>query len=346
MVGWDLPGHGDSPPASDFDVDALAAAVLGVADDLGAGTFHYAGDSLGGCVGLALLLAAPDRITSATVVCTGARIGEPAMWRERAAAVRAGGTAVLLASAPGRWFGLGFTDRAPRVAEALLDALRTADDESYAAACDALAAFDLRSRLAEISAPVLAVAGEFDVPTPPVDLRSIAAGVQHGRFVQLSGVGHLAPAEAPDEVARLIVEAARSPTSTPTAAQLRAAGMRVRREVLGAAYVDAATAVTSELTADFQDLITEYAWGRVWTRPGLDRRSRSMITITALVARGHFEELAVHLRAARTNGLTDAEIVEVLLQTAIYCGVPAANAAFRVAAQVLAEPADEAGGGQ
>ncbi|MDT4996863.1 MAG: 3-oxoadipate enol-lactonase / 4-carboxymuconolactone decarboxylase [Pseudonocardiales bacterium] len=346
VVGWDLPGHGASPPASDFDVDTLAAAVLGVADDLGAVKFHYAGDSLGGCVGLALLLTAPDRITSATVVCTGARIGEPAMWRERAAAVRAGGTAVLLASAPGRWFGPGFADRAPRVAEALLDGLRTADDESYAAACDALAAFDLRSRLAEISAPVLAVAGEFDVPTPPVDLRSIAAGVQHGRFVQLSGVGHLAPAEAPDDVARLIVETAQSPTSTPTAAQLRAAGMRVRREVLGAEYVDAATAGTSELTADFQDLITEYAWGRVWTRPGLDRRSRSMITITALVARGHFEELAVHLRAARTNGLTDAEIVEVLLQTAIYCGVPAANAAFRVAAQVLAEPADEAGGGR
>jgi 3-oxoadipate enol-lactonase/4-carboxymuconolactone decarboxylase len=346
VVGWDLPGHGGSPPANRFDIDELAAAVVRVADDLGAATFHYAGDSIGGCVGLTLLLAAPDRVDSATAVCTGARIGEPAMWRERAAAVRAGGTAVLRAGAPARWFGPGFADRAGDVASSLLDALGTADDESYATACEALAEFDVRARLAEISTPVLAIAGEFDVPTPPADLRTIAAGVQHGRFVQLPGVGHLAPAEAPGEVARLITEhadAARPRGSTPTIAQLRAAGMRVRREVLGAAHVDAVTANSNELTADFQDLITEYAWGGVWTRPGLDRRSRSMITITALVARGHFAELALHLRAARTNGLTDAEIAEVLLQTAIYCGVPAANAAFRVAAEVFAEPP---GGGE
>ena len=114
-------------------------------------------------------------------------------------------------------------------------------------------------------------------------------------------------------------------------------GMEVRREVLGAEHVDRATAHASELTEEFQELITEYAWGAVWTRPGLDRRSRSMITLTALVALGHDEELALHLRAARTNGLSVDEIKEVLLQTAIYCGVPDANTAFRVAQQVLAE---------
>src|SRR4051795_10228852 len=105
-------------------------------------------------------------------------------------------------------------------------------------------------------------------------------------------------------------------------------GMRVRREVLGADHVDRATAHASELTQEFQELITEYAWGTIWTRPGLDRRSRSLITLTALVARGHYEELAMHLRAARRNGLTNDEIKELLLQTAIYCGVPDANTAF------------------
>jgi len=118
-------------------------------------------------------------------------------------------------------------------------------------------------------------------------------------------------------------------------------GMEVRREVLGAEHVDRATANASELTTEFQQLITEYAWGTVWTRPGLDRRSRSMITLTALIALGHDEELALHLRAARTNGLTVDEIKEVLLQTAIYCGVPAANTAFRIAQQVLEEAADD-----
>jgi 4-carboxymuconolactone decarboxylase len=116
-------------------------------------------------------------------------------------------------------------------------------------------------------------------------------------------------------------------------------GMEVRREVLGDEHVDDAVAKTTEFTKDFQDLITRYAWGEIWTRPGLDRRMRSAITLTALIARGHFEELAMHVRAARRNGLTDDEIKEVLLQSAIYCGVPAANQAFAVASRVFEEDA-------
>jgi 3-oxoadipate enol-lactonase/4-carboxymuconolactone decarboxylase len=111
--------------------------------------------------------------------------------------------------------------------------------------------------------------------------------------------------------------------------------MEVRREVLGDEHVEAALERTTDLTADFQDLITRYAWGEIWTRPRLDRRTRSAITLTALVARGHFDELAIHLKAALRNGLTEDEIKEVLLQSAIYCGVPAANSAFAVAQRVL-----------
>ncbi len=114
-------------------------------------------------------------------------------------------------------------------------------------------------------------------------------------------------------------------------------GMEVRRAVLGDDHVDRAVARTTEFTADFQDLITRYAWGEIWTRPGLDRRTRSCITLTALVAGGHEQELAMHIRGALRNGLTPDEIREVLLQTAIYCGVPAANSAFAVAQEVLAE---------
>jgi 4-carboxymuconolactone decarboxylase len=114
-------------------------------------------------------------------------------------------------------------------------------------------------------------------------------------------------------------------------------GMKVRREVLGDRHVDAAVERTSDFTADFQDLITRYAWGEIWTRPGLDRRTRSAITLTALIALGRFEELRMHLRAALRNGLEEGEIKEVLLQSAIYCGVPAANTAFAVAQEVLDE---------
>ena len=114
-------------------------------------------------------------------------------------------------------------------------------------------------------------------------------------------------------------------------------GLAVRREVLGATHVDAALASVDDVTADFQEMITRYAWGGIWTRPGLDRRMRSAVTLTALVAHGHWAELELHLRAALRNGLSKEEIVEVLLQTAIYCGVPSANSAFRVAKKVLAE---------
>jgi 4-carboxymuconolactone decarboxylase len=112
-------------------------------------------------------------------------------------------------------------------------------------------------------------------------------------------------------------------------------GSAVRREVLGDSYVEQAAARTTEFTRDFQELVTEFAWGTIWTRPGLDRRSRSMITLTALIARGRDEELALHIRAALRNGLSRDEIKEVLLQTAVYCGMPDANAAFRIAQSVF-----------
>jgi 4-carboxymuconolactone decarboxylase len=113
--------------------------------------------------------------------------------------------------------------------------------------------------------------------------------------------------------------------------------MEIRREVLGDAHVDAAVERTTPFTADFQDLITRYAWGEIWARPGLDRRTRSCITLVALVALGRHEELAMHVRAALRNGLTEDEIKEVLLHSAVYCGVPAANSAFAIAQKVLEE---------
>jgi 3-oxoadipate enol-lactonase/4-carboxymuconolactone decarboxylase len=180
-----------------------------------------------------------------------------------------------------------------------------------------------------MTTPTLVIAGAADVPTPPEDLAQIAFRVKDGRLVVLSGVGHLAPVEAPDQVAALIASHLR-----PDA---YAMGMAVRRSVLGDAHVDRAMAATTAFDSDFQDLITRYAWGTIWTRPALDRRSRSMITLTALVARGHHEELTMHLRAARRNGVTNDEIKELLMQTAIYCGVPDANTAFRIAGQALAD---------
>ncbi len=121
------------------------------------------------------------------------------------------------------------------------------------------------------------------------------------------------------------------------------AGMEVRRAVLGDAHVDRSLANRNELTHEFQALITRYAWGEIWTRPGLPRHTRSLLTIAMMVALNRGEELALHLRAAKNNGVTRDEIKEVLLQTAIYCGVPAANSAFHLADRIFADEADAAG---
>ena len=353
VVAWDLPGHGHNRavPEEPFTMAELATGVLRVVDDIraergGDDTFFYAGDSVGGAVGLQLLLDVPARVTSAVLLCTGARIGDAASWTGRMGQVSVSGTPVMVAGSAERWFGAGFLEREPERGSALLHALQEADDDGYVQVCAALADFDVRDRLAEIGVPVLAVAGVEDVTTPPDSLREIAEGVKDGRLVELDGVAHLAPAEAPERVAgllreHLLGEAPRVGGDDRTVREVRDAGLVVRREVLGDAHVDRATAATTDLTRDFQELITQYAWGSIWTRPGLDRRSRSLITLTALVARGHREELAMHVRAARTNGVTVEEIKELLLQTAIYCGVPDANTAFRIAQRVLDEMAAE-----
>jgi 3-oxoadipate enol-lactonase/4-carboxymuconolactone decarboxylase len=347
VVAWDLPGHGHnrSLPEEPYDLAELAAGVLAVVDEIllqrdeVGGSFSYAGNSVGGAVGLQLLLDAPGRVRDAVLLCTGAKLGEQAMWTGRMAQVAMSGTAVMVAGSSQRWFAPGFLERRPEVGSSLLHALAETVDQGYNLACGAIAAFDVRQRLGEIAAPVLAVAGSVDPVTPPALLEDISDGVRDGRLVVLDGVAHLAPAEAPEQVARLVRQHAlgEAPPAASPAGDRQEAGTAVRREVLGDAHVDRAVAGTTDFTRDFQELLTEYAWGAVWTRPGLDRRSRSLITLTALVARGHHDELAVHVRAALTNGVTVDELEELLLQTAVYCGVPDAGAAFRIAQQVLAD---------
>jgi 3-oxoadipate enol-lactonase/4-carboxymuconolactone decarboxylase len=325
VVCWDLPGHGGSAAdliSAGAGVGDLADLVLALADSLGIERFAYAGVSLGGAVGLHLAVHRPQRLSSLAVICSSAHFNGAKPWEERAALVRREGLAELAESADARWFTSGFT-----VPE-LIEDHRRADPEAYAACCDALAAFDLRDRLPEIAVPTLLVAGRDDPATPPAHLREIADAVPGAALVELPGASHLAPAQCPEAV----LTALRAHLGGPAGR-----GMEVRREVLGDAHVDRAQARQTPFTARFQDFISRYAWGEIWTDPTLSRRERSMITLTALVAHGHYDEFAMHVRAARRNGLTPEEIGAVLLQTAVYCGVPAANSAFATAQRVLAE---------
>jgi 3-oxoadipate enol-lactonase/4-carboxymuconolactone decarboxylase len=337
VVRWDLPGHGGSPAGligPGASVADLAALVLDLADTLGLERFDYAGVSLGGAVGLHLAVHHPDRVKRLAVVCSSARFGEPAGWAERAALVRGEGVEPVAYSAVGRWFTPAFAG-VPAARARVAELLR-ADPGGYAACCDALADFDLRADLPRITAPTLVVAGREDLATPVSHARELADGIPHATLTELAGASHLALVEKPAAVL-LALSAHFTPECPDDDAGRWARGTAVRRAVLGDAHVDRAIERTSGFTAEFQDFITRYAWGEIWTRPGLDRRTRSCVTLTALVAHGHLEELAMHVRGALRNGLTPEEIKEVLLQTAVYCGVPAANAAFATAQRVLAE---------
>ncbi|MFJ9033819.1 3-oxoadipate enol-lactonase [Streptomyces sp. NPDC102274] len=335
VIRYDLPGHGASaaelvgPGAS---VGDLAALVLDLADRLGIATFAYAGVSLGGAVGTWLAIHHPERVASLSVVCSSARFGQPAGWRDRAALVRADGMRPLAETARERWFTAAFRD--VPAATALVGDLLAVDPAGYAACCDALADFDVRADLPGVLCPTFVVAGRDDPATPPAHARELADGIPGATLVEIPRAAHLANVERSAAVLAALV----GNLAGPDGDEARyATGMTVRRAVLGDAHVDRAQASTTDFTSDFQDFITRYAWGEIWTRPGLDHRSRSCITLTALVAHGHLDELALHVRAALRNGLTSQEIKEVLLQTAVYCGVPAANSAFAVASRVLDE---------
>ena len=199
---------------------------------------------------------------------------------------------------------------------------------------------DLRHRLGAIRAPTLVIGGADDPAPPPEHAELVHSSISKARLVIIDRAAHLANVEQPEALTRAVLDHL-DPLAEGRTEELSDSahkrGMRVRREVLGDDHVDGAITRTTDFTADFQDLITRYAWGEIWTRPGLDRRTRSCITLTALVALGRFEELEMHVAAARRNGLSVEEIKEVLLHSAIYCGVPAANSAFAVAQRILAD---------
>ncbi|MFC5502480.1 alpha/beta fold hydrolase [Lysinimonas soli] len=205
-VSWDLPGHGRSPaPSEPFSMAELADAVARVLDELGESHALFAGVSMGGAVGLELLLGHPDRIDAAAIICSGAVIGTPAGWTERAAVARSTGTASLVVPSAQRWFAPDSMARSPEITGRLLHSLRDADDEGYARCCEALAGYDVRSQLGRITAPVLAVWGEYDEVTPEASAAQIASGVARGRVAEVRDAGHLAPAEQPERIAELLI---------------------------------------------------------------------------------------------------------------------------------------------
>nr|WP_245699689.1 alpha/beta fold hydrolase [Streptomyces roseifaciens] len=605
VLRFDLPGHGGAPAAPAATVDDLGDRLVATLDSLGVDRFGYAGCSLSAAVGIDLALRHPHRLASLALVAASARYGTADSWRQRGAGVRRDGLDPVARSAPERWFTANFSGAQPAIVDWAVQMVGTTDTYSYIAACDALAAFDVRAELTRISVPTLVIVGAEDTTTPPADARVLVAGIHDAKLAVVPGASHLAPVEQPSAVTDLLVRhfttawqmstqqglsavTGASPTQgtagaagttgaggpaagapgagfgapgsgaggafgtgapsggpgTGTASAMppgtgqdgtnpafgapgsgtggafggpgagagfgapgaadtgatppgagagfgapgagsaapapgmpapagpgasgpggpgasgtgfgsvgrgpgaqdaagpgasgsgagtsgstgtgtgagagpvgqgagayepvgsgasgpgapggipgpapagggfgavglpapgaglpgmafgapgggsaapgagaprgfgpppadmhgpaddRERGERIRREVLGDEPVD-----RDGFTGDFHDLVTRSAWGGAWSRPGLDRRTRALITLTALTARGHVDEIAPYTRGALRSGVTPDEIKETLLHTAVYCGLPAAGAAFAAAQRVIAE---EAGSG-
>ena len=337
----DLPGHGASPVAREpFSMAELADATLRLVDEAGGGRFHVAGLSLGGAVALELVAAHPQRVLSFASFCSGSRIGSAAGWAERAAQVRASGTSSLVTDSAGRWFAPGYLGAPGSAAGAhTLTTLVDVDDESYALCCDALGEFDRTPSLGGIQVATLIVSGENDPVTTTAAMREFALALPNAAFAEITGASHLAPLEKPAAAAELLASRIRASerNNRATAADARESGLEVRRAVLGDAHVDAATAAVTPETEAFQDFITRYAWGEIWARPELSRRERSIATLASLVTGRHEAEIRMHVSAALRNGLSRPEIAEVILHTALYAGLPAANAALATMRGVFAE---------
>ncbi|MCW2541263.1 MAG: 4-carboxymuconolactone decarboxylase /3-oxoadipate enol-lactonase [Frankiales bacterium] len=328
----DTRGHGRSPsdPSPVTTVEDLGGDVLAVLDVLGIGRAHLAAVSLGGVVAMWLAAHHPQRVGRLALLCTSAHPGNPQGWRDRAAAARASGMASIADAVARRWITPELAERDPGLIEFLQQQLLDTDAETFAQCCDLLAGLDLRPELQRITARTLVVGADHDQALPMPHSQAVADGISDAKLVEIGPAGHLAPVELPAAITGLLADHFAPASSLEE-------GFAMRRAVLSDRYVDAAIAGTTPFTADFQQLITSYAWGTVWTRPGLARRERSITSLAVLVTLGAERELATHIRGALRNGLAQAEIGEILMHTAIYAGVPRAMHGFAIAQRVFTE---------
>jgi 3-oxoadipate enol-lactonase/4-carboxymuconolactone decarboxylase len=363
VLRYELPGHGGAPAEPASTVDNLARRLLAVLDDEEVDTFGYAGCELGAAVGARLALLRPDRLAVLALVSAAARFGSADTWRQRGVVVRANGLDRTATNTPERWFTPPFRSSQPAITQWAVQMVKTTDRACYIAACEALAGFDIRDQLGSITVPTLVVAGADDTETPPADARLLVAGIRDARLAVVPGTGHLAPVEEPAAVGTLLVRHFESawaadrtaapvpyapapppvqprvpaPAAPPPGPDAYAEGMRIRREMVGDAEVEAAVTRAKQFGGGFDEFATRWGWGETWTRPGLDRRTRNFVALTALTVLGQLDDLADHTRAALRGGLTPTEIEETLLQTSVYCGLPAARAAVDRARSVIKE---------
>lgn len=330
VLRYDTRGHGASDaPGSDYSIEMLGRDVLGLADGLQISEFAFCGLSLGGAIGQWMAANAPERVTHLILANTSPQFGPPANWNARIETVLKSGMSAIVDMVMQRFFSAETLAQKNAYAESIRRLLLGTDPVGYAGCCAALRDFDNTNSLSAIKAPTLVIVGDRDVSTPWSGHGEILAReIPGARAIHLPAA-HLSNLERPRSFTAALLEFLRPPEDALNA------GFELRRAVLGDSHVDKAIASTNDLTREFQELITRYAWGTIWTRPGLDPRTRRLLVLAITAALGRWEEFTLHVRAGLAHELELCDLKEVLLQTAVYAGVPAANTGFHITSEQI-----------
>jgi 3-oxoadipate enol-lactonase/4-carboxymuconolactone decarboxylase len=330
LLRYDTRGHGASDaPKGEYSIEQLGRDALGLAEALGISRFAFCGLSLGGAIGQWLALNAPERVTHLVLANTSPQFGPRSNWEARMQAVSSGGMAAIVDMAMQRFFSPETVAQGDPHAASVRRVLLGTDPSGYAGCCAALRDVDHTKLLSKIKAPTLVIVGEKDASTPWEGHGEILAREIPGARSMRLFTAHISNLERPRSFSTAVIEFLQ-PKPDASSDPLDA-GFAVRRAVLGDAHVDRAVASTNDFNRDFQALITRYAWGTIWTRPGLDRRTRRLLVLAMMAALGRSEEFRMHVAAGLAHELEPCDLKEILLQAAIYAGVPAANTGFHIA---------------
>jgi len=342
VLRYDVRGHGASDaPKGDYSIEDLGRDVLGLTDALKLSEFAFCGLSLGGAIGQWLAIHAPSRVTRLVLASTSPKFGPRANWDARRKAVLEGGMAAVIDLVMQRFFSSETLARGDAYAQAVRSVILGTDPIGYAGCCAALRDLDTTQMLGQIHVPTLVIVGDRDVATPWSGHGEILAREIPGTQAVHLPAAHLSNLERPRSFTAALLNFLQLQSETKS--DPLQAGFEVRRAVLGAEHVDRSIAATTEFNREFQELITRYAWGTIWTRPGLDRRTRRLLVLSVTAALGRWEEFRLHLRAGLAHELEPCDLQEVLLQVAVYAGVPAANTGFHIAAELLDNEDKKAG---
>jgi 3-oxoadipate enol-lactonase/4-carboxymuconolactone decarboxylase len=330
VLRFDTRGHGASSVVpGDYTIEQLARDVVALADALDLQTFAYCGLSLGGMIGMWLAVHAADRLTHVVLANTTARVSDPSAMEARRKAVLDGGMSAVADMVMSRFFTPTLLGRNPPPVASARRILLATPSAGYAGCCAAIRDMDQRSTLTDIKTPTLVISGGQDISMPWAEHGQLLASSIPGAAVVRLNTAHISNLEKPRQFSAALLRFLR-----PASPDQQQEGTAVRRAVLGDAHVDRAIASTTDFNRDFQELITRFAWGAVWTRPGLDRRTRRLLVLAITASMGRWEEFRMHLQAGIADDLEWSDVEELLLQTGVYAGLPAANTGFHIAAEL------------